>query len=176
MSSPERIAATGTYTVDSNCIGTMTIRGRNWDMYVAQDGSEGVGTRTDDGTISAQTFNRAEGRRQTEHGTKGSISRPGPMGALNARTEAGYDQKDRLQRLFTRVEEPLKGSFIQDDSPNVGLSKQRHSEDALEQLHFAVEGGRGRLSPASYIALTLRQLASSHASAGFKSASAAIVP
>ncbi len=53
-----RIAATGTYTLDSNCMGTMTINGRNWDIYVAEDGSEGVGTRTDDGTIFVQTFKR----------------------------------------------------------------------------------------------------------------------
>jgi len=56
-----RIAATGTYTLDSNCMGTMTINGRNWDIYVAEDGSEGVGTRTDEDTIAAQTFKRPVG-------------------------------------------------------------------------------------------------------------------
>ncbi len=54
----QRIAATGTYTLDSDCIGTMTINGRPWDIYVAEDGGEGVGTRTDDGTIAAQTFKK----------------------------------------------------------------------------------------------------------------------
>jgi hypothetical protein len=54
----QRIAATGTYTLDSDCIGTMTIRGRPWDIFVAEDGSEGVGTRTDPGTIAAQTFKK----------------------------------------------------------------------------------------------------------------------
>jgi len=54
----QRIAATGTYTLDSDCIGTMTIRGRPWDIFVAEDGSEGVATRTDDGTIAAQTFKK----------------------------------------------------------------------------------------------------------------------
>ncbi len=54
-------AAAGTYTLDSNCMGTMTINGRNWDIYVAVDGSEAVGTRTDDGTIGAQTFKRPVG-------------------------------------------------------------------------------------------------------------------
>ena len=57
----QRIAAMGTYTLDSNCMGTMTINGRNWDIYVAEDGSEAVGTRTDDGTIGAQTFKRPVG-------------------------------------------------------------------------------------------------------------------
>jgi hypothetical protein len=56
-----QIAAAGTYTLDSNCMGTMTINGRNWDIYVAVDGSEAVGTRTDDGTIAAQTFKRPVG-------------------------------------------------------------------------------------------------------------------
>ena len=54
----QRIAATGTYTLDSDCIGTMTIRGRPWDIFVAEDGSEGVATRTDQGTIAAQTFKK----------------------------------------------------------------------------------------------------------------------
>jgi hypothetical protein len=53
-----RIAATGTYTLDSNCMGTMTINGRHWDIYVAEDGSEGIGSRTDDGFIGSQTFKR----------------------------------------------------------------------------------------------------------------------
>ena len=53
-----RAAATGTYTLDSNCMGTMTINGRNWDIYVAEDGSEGIGSRTDDGFIGSQTFKR----------------------------------------------------------------------------------------------------------------------
>jgi hypothetical protein len=57
----QRIAATGTYTLDSQCIGTMTIRGRPWDIFVAEDGSEGVGTRTDPGTIAAQTFKKRSG-------------------------------------------------------------------------------------------------------------------
>jgi hypothetical protein len=54
----QRIAAMGTYTLDSDCTGTMTIRGRPWDIFVTEDGSEGVGTRTDHGTIAAQTFKK----------------------------------------------------------------------------------------------------------------------
>ena len=50
---------TGTYTLDSNCIGTMTIAGvRNWDIYVAEDGSEGVGVSTNEGRITNQTFRK----------------------------------------------------------------------------------------------------------------------
>ena len=56
-----QIAATGIYTLDSDCKGTMTINGRHWDIYVAEDGSEGVATGTDDGTIAAQTFKRPVG-------------------------------------------------------------------------------------------------------------------
>ncbi len=49
-----RLFNTGTYTLDSDCTGTMTIAGTNhWDIFVARDGSEGVGVRTDDGIIGA---------------------------------------------------------------------------------------------------------------------------
>ncbi len=54
--------ATGTYTLDSDCTGTMTIEApgvrRHVDIFVATDGSEGAGIRTDDGLIQSQTFKR----------------------------------------------------------------------------------------------------------------------
>jgi hypothetical protein len=54
-----QVAATGIYTLDSNCIGTMTIAGvRNWDIYVAEDGSEGVAVNTKEGDITSQTFRK----------------------------------------------------------------------------------------------------------------------
>jgi hypothetical protein len=49
----------GVYTLDADCTGTMLNGGvRNWRMFVTRDGSEGVAIRTDDGTVSSQTFKR----------------------------------------------------------------------------------------------------------------------
>ncbi len=50
---------TGTYTLGSDCTGTMTISGvRNWDIVVASDGSEAAAIRTDEGTIATQSFKK----------------------------------------------------------------------------------------------------------------------
>jgi hypothetical protein len=49
----------GVYTLDADCTGTMLNGGvRNWDIFVTPDGSEGVAIRTDDGTVSTETFKR----------------------------------------------------------------------------------------------------------------------
>ena len=53
----------GVYTLGPDdkgrCIGTMLIAGdRNWDLFVTEDGSEGVAFRTDDGKIGFGTLKR----------------------------------------------------------------------------------------------------------------------
>jgi hypothetical protein len=53
----------GTYTLGSNCTGRMTIGGsRNWDIYVAANGTEGVAVAIGDGVTAAavaiQTFKK----------------------------------------------------------------------------------------------------------------------
>ena len=54
-----REVLTGTYTLDSDCTGTMTIAGtRHWDIFVAEDGSDGVGVQTDEGDIRSTTFRK----------------------------------------------------------------------------------------------------------------------
>ncbi len=59
----QHVPATGTYTLDSDCTGTMTRIGPSgvpvhWDIFVAVDGSEGVAVRTDAGSIQIQTFKK----------------------------------------------------------------------------------------------------------------------
>lgn len=51
-------ADSGIYTLDSNCIGTMTVATRNFDIFVARDGSEGVAVGTIDGGIATHSFKR----------------------------------------------------------------------------------------------------------------------
>jgi hypothetical protein len=54
-----REVLTGTYTLDSDCTGTMTIAGtRHWDIFVAEDGSDGLGVQTDEGDIRSTTFRK----------------------------------------------------------------------------------------------------------------------
>lgn len=52
----------GTYTLDSNCIGTVTVLtpppARSFDIFVARDGSEGVAVGTATGGIASHTFKR----------------------------------------------------------------------------------------------------------------------
>ncbi len=48
----------GTYTLDSNCIGEMTVATRTFDIFVARDGSEGVAVGTATGGIASHTFKR----------------------------------------------------------------------------------------------------------------------
>ena len=47
---------TGTYSLDSNCIGEMTVATRTFDIFVARDGGEGVAIGTNDGAIGLHTF------------------------------------------------------------------------------------------------------------------------
>ena len=50
---------TGVYTLGDDCIGTMLIAGdRRWDLFVTEDGSEGVAIRTDDGRIGFGTLKK----------------------------------------------------------------------------------------------------------------------
>lgn len=54
-----RARATGEYTVDADCTGTMTNAGtRNYDIFVAADGSEMVGIRTDPGVVEILRLKR----------------------------------------------------------------------------------------------------------------------
>lgn len=59
----------GTYRLDSNCIGTMTIAGlagssapiRTFDIFLTADGSEGVAVGTNEGGIATHTLKRRHG-------------------------------------------------------------------------------------------------------------------
>ncbi len=54
------VQAMGTYTLDSDCTGRMTIAGTaHWDIFVARDGSEGAGVSTNEGRINQQTFRKS---------------------------------------------------------------------------------------------------------------------
>ncbi len=44
----------GTYTLNSDCTGTIHGRNDNWDLFVTRDGREGAIIRTDDGTIATR--------------------------------------------------------------------------------------------------------------------------
>ena len=48
----------GVYTLGADCTGTMTIANRNFDIFVNEDGSEGVAIGTDDGRVGSQTFKK----------------------------------------------------------------------------------------------------------------------
>ena len=55
----QRMREEGTYTVDAECNGTMTIAGnRTFDMFLSRHGNEGVAIRTTDGSIGTQTFKK----------------------------------------------------------------------------------------------------------------------
>ena len=50
---------TGTYTLESDCSGTLHFEdGRNFDLFVSRDGSEGNAIRTDNGTIVTRSFKK----------------------------------------------------------------------------------------------------------------------
>ena len=53
-----RVATTGTYTLDSDCTGTLQVPGANWDVFVSRDGNNGTFIRYDDGTIAIRLFKR----------------------------------------------------------------------------------------------------------------------
>jgi hypothetical protein len=51
----------GTYTLDADCTGTITLEGQrggtaHWDVFVTQDGKKGRMIRTDSGTTGVRTF------------------------------------------------------------------------------------------------------------------------
>lgn len=51
----------GTYTLDADCTGTMTLEGQlggtaHWDVFVTQDGKKGRMIRTDSGVMGVRTF------------------------------------------------------------------------------------------------------------------------
>jgi hypothetical protein len=50
----------GSYTLESDCTGTMTFEasGTQWDMVITTDGNEGQLIRTDDGTIATRSFKK----------------------------------------------------------------------------------------------------------------------
>lgn len=53
-----RITFAGTYTLDSDCTGTVAGDSTNWDMFVNRDGSEGNLIRYDDGAIATRSFKK----------------------------------------------------------------------------------------------------------------------
>jgi len=53
-----RTTGTGTYTLDSNCIGTVVIGANTADIFVSRDGRVVNLIRTDEGVIATRSFNR----------------------------------------------------------------------------------------------------------------------
>jgi hypothetical protein len=58
----QREALSGTYTMDADCTGTMTLEGQlggtaHWDVFVTSDGKKGRMIRTDAGTSGVRIFN-----------------------------------------------------------------------------------------------------------------------
>jgi hypothetical protein len=57
----QREALKGTYTLDADCTGTLTLEGQlggpaHWDVFVTGDGKKGRMIRTDAGTTGVRTF------------------------------------------------------------------------------------------------------------------------
>jgi hypothetical protein len=57
----QREALSGTYTLDADCTGTMTLEGQlggtaHWDVFVTSDGKKGRMIRTDAGARGVRTF------------------------------------------------------------------------------------------------------------------------
>jgi len=57
----QREALSGTYTLDADCTGTMTLQGQpggtaHWDVFVTADGKKGRMIRTDSGAAGVRTF------------------------------------------------------------------------------------------------------------------------
>jgi hypothetical protein len=57
----QREALSGTYQLDADCTGTMTLEGQpggtaHWDVFVTSDGKKGRMIRTDSGTVGVRTF------------------------------------------------------------------------------------------------------------------------
>jgi hypothetical protein len=61
QTSRQREALSGTYALDADCTGTMTLEGQlggtaHWDVFVTSDGKKGRMIRTDAGTTGVRTF------------------------------------------------------------------------------------------------------------------------
>lgn len=59
--SVQRESLNGTYVLEADCTGTMTLEGQpggtaHWDLYVTSDGKKGRMIRTDSGTTGVRTF------------------------------------------------------------------------------------------------------------------------
>jgi hypothetical protein len=57
----QREALSGTYTLDADCTGTMTLQGQpggtaHWDVFVTADGKKGRMIRTDSGAAGVRSF------------------------------------------------------------------------------------------------------------------------
>ena len=57
----QREILSGTYAIDQDCTGTMTLAGQpggtaHWDVFVTQDGKKGRMIRTDSGVTGVRTF------------------------------------------------------------------------------------------------------------------------
>jgi hypothetical protein len=57
----QRENLSGTYTLEADCTGTMTLEGQlggtaHWDVFVTQDGKKGRMIRTDSGATGVRTF------------------------------------------------------------------------------------------------------------------------
>jgi hypothetical protein len=57
----QRETLSGTYTLDADCTGTMTLEGQpggtaHWDVFVTNDGKKGRMIRTDSGVMGVRTF------------------------------------------------------------------------------------------------------------------------
>jgi len=58
---PQRENLVGTYTLDADCTGTMTLKGQlggtaHWDVYLTSDGKKGRMIRSDSGATGVRTF------------------------------------------------------------------------------------------------------------------------
>ncbi len=53
-----RITYDGTYTLDADCTGTLTVGAAHWDLVLTKDGREGVLIRTDPGTMFIRNFKK----------------------------------------------------------------------------------------------------------------------
>jgi|ERR1700722_9628073 hypothetical protein len=61
LANAQRENLTGTYTLDADCTGTLTLEGElggtaHWDLFVTQDGKKGRMIRTDIGVIGVRSF------------------------------------------------------------------------------------------------------------------------
>jgi hypothetical protein len=53
-----RVTYTGTYTLDADCTGTLTVEPAHWDLVLAKDASEGTMIRTDPGAVITRAMKK----------------------------------------------------------------------------------------------------------------------